>query len=215
LRQGGRVPGDRAWRCGLCCHRSLSGRDARASEVGRAWPPPAAARRPAPAEDLGSPQLIKRKARVANGSAVPVELVDTAGILLAHHLIEPEELLLLRLVASWLHQVHVAFGLPAGSPGGLWAAITTGQRGGGWAATLLPTSKGGGDRALFRLAELYAHFAELGQLERLALVMQIADGEVRPTNAHALAELRAGLQTVMALQRRGRQRPPVAAAAAQ
>jgi hypothetical protein len=166
-------------------------------------------------EDLGSPELIKRKARVANGSAVPVELVDTAGILLAHHLIEPEELLILRLVASWLRQLRVAFGLPAGSPGGLWAAITTGQRGGGWAATLSAISKGGGDRALFRLAELYEHFAELGQLERLALVMQIAAGEARPTNAHALAELRAGLQTVMALQRRGRQRPPVEAAAAQ
>jgi hypothetical protein len=79
--------------------------------------------------DLGSPELIKRKTRVTNGSAVPVELVDTAGTLLAHHLIEPEELLILRLVASWLQQVRVAFGLPASSPSGLWAAITTGHRG--------------------------------------------------------------------------------------
>ena len=157
-------------------------------------------------EDLGSPELIKRKARVANGSAVPVELVDTAGILLAHHLIETEELLILRLVASWLHQVRVAFGLPAGSPGGLWAAITTGQRGGGWAATLSATSKGGGDRALFRLAELYAHFAGLAQLDRLALVMRIAAGETAPANRRTLGELCTGLQVVANLQRHGRAR---------
>jgi hypothetical protein len=109
--------------------------------------------------------------------------------------------------------VHAAFGIPAASPSALWSAITTGQRVGQWAP--LASNRSGGDRALFRLAELYEHFAELGQLDRLALVMQIAAGEARPTNAHALAELQAGLQTIMALQRCGRQRPPVEAAALQ
>jgi hypothetical protein len=66
--------------------------------------------------------------RAANATAAPVELVDTAGILLAHHMIEPEEMLVLRLLASWLHQVCVAFALSRASPGGLWAAVLTGQR---------------------------------------------------------------------------------------
>ena len=50
------------------------------------------------------------------------------------------------------------------------------------------------------------HFGELGQSDRLALVMRVAAGETAPANARALAELRARLQIILALQRRDRGR---------
>jgi hypothetical protein len=114
--------------------------------------------------------LRVRKHRIANGSEVPVELVDVGGILAAHHLIDAEELATLRLLAGWLRQLQRAFHLSRASPEGLWAAITSGTGSGGWRAL----NPGGGDRALFRLAELYAHFAALDQLDRLALCLGVA-----------------------------------------
>lgn len=65
-------------------------------------------------DDLRSPELIKRKARATNGSPVAIELIDTAGILLAHGLIEDTELATLRMLANWLHQCQIS---PATSGG--------------------------------------------------------------------------------------------------
>ena len=161
-------------------------------------------------DDLGSPELRIRKLKAANSSSeVPVELVDVGGILAAHYLIDEEELATLRLVAGWLHQVQRAFALSSASPNGLWAAILSGNRGAKWA----PLAPGGGDAALFRLAQLNHHFIELDQRNRLALCMGVAAGEIWPANRRALLELRAGLQTTASLQKRGRRRmdPPPAA----
>ena len=81
-----------------------------------------------PELDRGSPELRSRKLKAANGSGVPVELVDVAGVLHANELIIDEELVLLRLrlLAGWLNQVRVGLGLRQGNPSGLWAAITSG-----------------------------------------------------------------------------------------
>jgi uncharacterized protein YjbI with pentapeptide repeats len=71
-----------------------------------------------------------------------------------------DELTTLRLLAGWLRQVQIAFHLKTGSPGGLWAAILSGQRGGGrgWAMPISVRDRAsGGDRALFRLGELHTH----------------------------------------------------------
>jgi hypothetical protein len=51
-----------------------------------------------------SPELIARKAKISNGGAVPVEFIDVGGALFAHELISGEEMLALRLLASWLTQ---------------------------------------------------------------------------------------------------------------
>lgn len=149
------------------------------------------------------PELILRKARAGNGSAAPVELVDIPGILRAHELIEAKELAVLRLLAGWLHQLRVAFGLPAASPGGLWAALLSGQRAGRY-SLVSGTGRTGGDRAAFRLNELYRHFAALGALDQLALVLRTAEGLGWPGDARALTELRTGLGIIIDLQRRGR-----------
>jgi hypothetical protein len=76
----------------------------------------------APERDLGSPELVVRKARAGNGGAAPVELIDVPDILLAHHLIEAEEWGALRLLAAWLQQVRRGLGLRQTSVTGLWAA---------------------------------------------------------------------------------------------
>jgi hypothetical protein len=112
----------------------------------------------APDRDLGSPELVYRKARAANGAAATVELVDVAGILCARGLIEPDELGLLRQLAAWLRQLARAYGLSQASPAGLWAQLLSGQRAG---ARWLDTP--GGDRAAMRLAELFEYFAQLDQ----------------------------------------------------
>jgi hypothetical protein len=157
--------------------------------------------------DLGSPELIVRKARAGNGSAAPVELVDVAGILLAHHLIEPDEWGALRLLASWLGQFRRGFGLREASVNGLWSALTSGVRGG----AVQPTGAGG-DRALFRLVELHAYFRERGRPERrLLLALQVAAGEASPADEAELVELKSALRAVLALYRSGRgprRRPP-------
>jgi hypothetical protein len=84
-------------------------------------------------------------------------------------------------------------GSPAGSatasPGGLWAAITSGTGLG----TIAATDPLGGDRALFSLAELFDHFAATDQLGLLRLIIRIAGNEARPENAFALARLRYGV----------------------
>jgi hypothetical protein len=124
-------------------------------------------------DDLGSPELLARKAKVANGAAAPVELIDVVGVLAAHGLLEPELTLIARLLAAWLRQVQRAFHLSQASPTALWAALTSGQRAGQW----VPLSNTPGcDRALLRLAELYEHFGQLGQLPQLALVMRVVEG---------------------------------------
>jgi hypothetical protein len=155
-----------------------------------------------PLADHGSPELQRRKLAVGNGSPVPVELVDISGILLAHDLITPEEMVVLRLLSDWLRQVRIAFGLKLGSPGGLWEAITSGT-GLGSAAMPAPT---GGDRALFRLIELHAHFDALGRPELLTLVMRVASAETAPANVRTLDLVREALRIIGELIRRGRGR---------
>jgi hypothetical protein len=158
----------------------------------------------APEIDCGSPELVRRKLAVANGSPVAIELVDTAGILCANHLIEPEELTALRLLADWLTRAAVAFGLPQASPSGLWKTLLAqaGRTGGCWPGQERP----GGDRAIFRLSELFAHFTAIDQLELLRLIIRIAGNEAHPENAFEFARLRYGVQLIIQLQRRGRPR---------
>jgi hypothetical protein len=160
-----------------------------------------------PEIDPGTPQLVARKAHVANGWASAVELTDVPQILRANELIVDEELVQLRILGGWLKQAAVAFKLRQASPSGLWSAILSGQAGGscGWLTPLSASDRReGGDRAMFRLGELYTHFTELDRLDLLSLVMRIAAAEAYPENAFELAELRRGLQIIMHLQRRGR-----------
>jgi hypothetical protein len=161
----------------------------------------------APDRDLGSPELFYRKTRVANGSPVPVELVDIGGILAANELIVDEELVTLRMVADWLSRAAVAFSLPQASPGGLWSALLSqaGRTGGWWTSQFGGGNVRGTTLALFRLGELFDHFAAIDQLPALQLVIRIAGNEAHPENAFELARLRHGLQLVRRLQRRGRQ----------
>ncbi len=109
--------------------------------------------------------------------------------------------------ASWLTQLRRGFGHREASVSGLWAALTSGARGG----SAQPTGAGG-DRALFRLIELHAYFRELGRPERrLLLALRVAAGEAAPTDDRELAELKSALRGVLALQRSGRgprRRPP-------
>jgi hypothetical protein len=152
--------------------------------------------------DHGTDHLRARKIAVANGSAVPVELVDVVGVLAANELIVDDELVALRLVADWLRQLRVALQLRQGSPGGLWAAIASGT---GLGTIAMPAPVGG-DRALFRLGELFEYFTAIDQLELLRLIIRIAGNEAHPENAFELARLRYGVQLVIGLQRRGRRR---------
>jgi hypothetical protein len=158
-----------------------------------------------PPADLGSPELIARKARAANGSGAAVELVDVVGILNAHDLLDTELTLIAWLLADWLRQVRRAFHLSQASPNALWAAIASGTSAGQWVPA---ANTPGADRALFRLASLYEYFAELDQLAQLSLVMGIVEGTVWPATRRDLLELRTGLQAIASLQRRGRGRRP-------
>jgi hypothetical protein len=159
-----------------------------------------AARRPI--TDLGSPELRIRKIHVANGATAPVELIDVIGVLAANELIIEEELVALRLVADWLARAAFAFGLPQASPSGLWKTLIAqaGRTGGWWPGQERP----GGDRAMFRLGELFDYFTATDQLELLRLIIRIASSEAHPENVHQLARLRYGVQILMQLQRRGR-----------
>ena len=56
---------------------------------------------------------------------------------------------------------------------------------------------------MFRLGQLYAHFAELGRLDQLALLMRVVAGEA-PATSGSLADLRVELRAAAELQRRGR-----------
>jgi hypothetical protein len=156
----------------------------------------AVGRRPEP--DQGSPELRIRKIRIANGSAAPVELVDIVGVLFANELIVEEELIQLRLLADWLRQLCVGLGLRQASPGGLWAAITSGA-----GIVGMISAAHGGDRALFRLVQLFDYFTAIDQLELLRFIIAVAANETHPENPHQLARLRHGVQMVMQRQRRG------------
>jgi hypothetical protein len=156
----------------------------------------------APDLDRGSPELVRRKIHVANGSPIAVELADVVDVLFANELIVDEELVALRLLADWLRQLRVALQLRQASPGGSWAAITSGTEIGAIAMT---SPAVGGDRALFRLGELFDYFTATGQLALLRLIIRVAGNEAHPENEFELARLYYGVQIVMQLQRRGRQ----------
>ena len=79
--------------------------------------------------DEGSPELVARKRIAANGSGAAVELTDYPAILLAHHLIDVEQHMILATVATWLDRVRRARELSSTSVGGLWGAILSGQGG--------------------------------------------------------------------------------------
>jgi hypothetical protein len=117
-----------------------------------------------PEADHGTDQLRYRKLRAANGSAAMPELVDIGGILAAHNLLDDQELAVLRLLSSCAHQVCVAFALSRASPGGLWAALLSGQRAGLKLPITTEGGRTGGDSALFRLGQLHQHFGQLGRL---------------------------------------------------
>jgi hypothetical protein len=95
-------------------------------------------------------------------------LADTTAILLANHLIEPEEMLVLRLVSAWLHQVRVPSGLGwrrRADYGALLSGQSRGSR--GWLTPLGTSDRAsGGDRAMRGLAGLRQHFGRLHQLPR-------------------------------------------------
>jgi hypothetical protein len=160
-----------------------------------------------PEQDRGSPELVYRKAMVANGSGVAIELVDTAGILLANHLIEPEEMLVLRLLAVWLRQVQIAFRLKGNSTGGLWGAILSGQRGGskGWTFPIGANDPSNiGNHAMFKLGQVHDWFTGPQRVLQLNLIMRVAVGETWPGDSGELLELRRGLHEIKELQRHGR-----------
>jgi hypothetical protein len=92
----------------------------------------------APAPDRGTDQLRLRKLRLANGSAMPVELGDVAGALFANGFILPEELLASRLVASWLKSIRIAYVLRQEGPAALCAALQHGTSGRGPTVAITP-----------------------------------------------------------------------------
>lgn len=158
--------------------------------------------------DTGPPGAGHEETRVANGSGTPVEIVDTIGVLHAHGLIDLEAVMTLRLVATWLKRVRRARGLSNASPDGLWEAIVSGQAGAKrWTAPITePNRRTPGDQAWWRLVQIHNHFAELRQLDQLALVMRIAAGDHCPANRSELLELQVRTQQIAELMRRGKRR---------
>jgi hypothetical protein len=77
------------------------------------------------------PSWSSAKARLSNGSEAPVELVDTTAILLANHLIEPEEMPVLRLVsaASGALVIQIAGGEAAPANALCFGGTTSGAAG--------------------------------------------------------------------------------------
>ena len=148
-----------------------------------------------------------RKHQAGNGSKMPIELIDPAGVLAAHGRIAIEGLATCRLIAAWLHQVRAARGLPQASPQGLWAALTSGQRAGRkWTAT--PASTGGhtpGDRAWREIVGLRNAFAAAHQLAQLDLVVAVAGAERMPAEEE-IAALVAGLAFAAEHIRTGRRK---------
>jgi hypothetical protein len=71
--------------------------------------------------DLGSPPLLRRKARVANGRTdLPL---SGAAVLFAHELIDREQFDRLGEVTRWLQLIARAWDGRDGSVGGLWRSI--------------------------------------------------------------------------------------------
>jgi hypothetical protein len=129
--------------------------------------------------DKGTPQMAKRKAVAANGSSGPIEV--------------------------WLGRVRRARGLSGSGPGGLWAQIVAGQRGGRWVSPMIDAHRRTpGDMAWWRICQIHNHFAEVRQLETLALVMAVAAGDHRPADHVELVALHYGIHMVSELIRRGR-----------
>ena len=155
--------------------------------------------------DKGTPQMAKRKAVAANGSSGPVELIDGIAVLYAHHLIDLDGLMVLRTIEVWLGRVRRARGLSGSGPGGLWAQIVAGQRGGRWVSPMIDAHRRTpGDMAWWRICQIHNHFAEVRQLETLALVMAVAAGDHRPADHVELVALHYGIHMVSELIRRGR-----------
>jgi hypothetical protein len=137
--------------------------------------------RAAPADE-GSSELVIRKRRAANGGGSAVELVDISGILHAHGLVDIDQIMVLRMIEEWLRRVRIARGINPASPGGLWAAIVSGQRGSRkWTVPVTsPSRRTGGDMAWFRIVQLHNAFAAAHELDRLALLMNVAAGDRAP-----------------------------------
>jgi hypothetical protein len=143
---------------------------------------------------------------MAENSGAVVEIGNIAGTLHAHGLIDLDGLLTLRVVETWLGRVRRARGLSNASPGGLWEAIVSSQAGARkWTVPITdPNRRTAGDRAWWHLTQIRNHFAELHELDALALVITVAAGERRPTNRAELVALQAGLARIAVLLRRRR-----------
>jgi hypothetical protein len=159
--------------------------------------------------DEGSPELVARKKIASNGSGAAVELVDYAAILLAHHLIDQEQHVMLATVATWLDRVRQTRDLSSTSVGGLWGAILSGQGGARkWTVPITsPDRRTGGDMAWFRVCQIRNGFAQLRQLELLDIVMRVAAGEVMPRNRADLVQLHRGIGLVAEVLRHSRRSP--------
>jgi hypothetical protein len=150
--------------------------------------------------------MATRKQQAANGGPGSVELIDGIGILHAHGLVDLDGLMVLRALEVWLRRVRRARGLPDASPGGLWEAITSGQGATRkWTVPITdPNRRTAGDRAWRYLVRIRNAFAEVHQLETLALVMSVAAGDHRPSDHVELVALHHGVDMVRGLIRRGR-----------
>jgi hypothetical protein len=110
------------------------------------------------------------------------EILDAAAVSDSHHLIAPQEMLILRLLASWLHQVALAFGLPRASPTGLWNALLSGQR----AGFRVPVTCGDphNERELIELTQLSEVRVQFGELVQRAITAAAPAGRgTRPPRA--------------------------------
>ena len=106
--------------------------------------------------DTGTPQLVQLKRIAANGSGQPVELTDAAGILAAHHALDNEQLMTIRLIANWLDQVHRGRGASLAGVGALWTALLSGQRGGRVVTPVIDAGRRTpADQAWWRLCGLF------------------------------------------------------------
>jgi hypothetical protein len=159
--------------------------------------------------DEGSPELVARKRIAANGSGAAVELTDYPAILLAHHLIDVEQHMMLATVATWLDRIRRARELSSTSVGGLWGAILSGQGGARkWSVPITDRrSRTAGDLAWFRVCQIRNGFAQLRQLELLDIVMRVAAGEVMPHNRADLVQLHRGIALVVEILRHARRSP--------
>jgi hypothetical protein len=126
--------------------------------------------------DGGSPWLMRRKVRVANGRTdLPL---DGGAVLFAHDLIDREQFDRLGEVTRWLQATARAWGGRDGSVSGLWSSIIAAATRMGSAVAAVPA---GADAARFRLVRALSRLD--GSRD---LVVELAEGRVPPVVVHVL-----------------------------